>query len=365
MIPLAYLISELDRGGAELSLLRLARGLKGTPFEPVVYSLAGCGPVGGLIEAEGIKVVSLRLPDRPFAGIVELVAGLRAARPSILHSFLFHANLVGRLAGRLVGVPHVISSVRVCEVDRPWRAAVDRLTQSCVDVEICVAEAVRTYTRRAAGIAPEKLVVIRNGVEAGATAPPRSPAGHRALTVAHLRAQKGVGDLVEAARRVRSAVPDATFTVVGRGDVDAYRRCAQSMGVDGAVRFVGEVPDVASYLAEADLFVLPSWWEGLPNAVLEAMAAGLPVVATAVGGAQEPIVDGVTGRLVPPHAPEALARAVVEVMTDPARARAMGAAGRARAAAEFSVDRMVREHLDLYARCLSGDLQIALAPSQR
>lgn len=354
MIPLAYIITELERGGAEVSLLRLVRGLQGTRYRPWVFSLAGRGPVGGMLEDAGAAVVPLRMPERPVAGFVELVGRLRAVRPPILHTFLFHANQVGRLAGRLAAVPHVISSVRVCEEDRPYRAAVDRLTHAWVEWETCVAEAVRAYTRRAAGVPARKLVVIRNGVETwNGTARPEGSARRRVLTIAHLRAQKGIDDLLRAIPEIRAAVPDAAFTVAGAGDVAGYREAARARGVADAVTFAGEVAEVAPWLAAADLLVLPSRWEGCPNAVLEAMSAGLPVVATDVGGTPELVLDGVTGRLVPPREPMALARAVIDVLRDPKAALAMGAAGRARAAAEFSVERMVREHLALYERCLS------------
>jgi glycosyltransferase involved in cell wall biosynthesis len=289
------------------------------------------------------------------AAFHELVARLRAVRPAVLHSFLFHANLAGRVAGRLAGVPRVISSVRVCEVDRPWRAALDRLTQRWMDLETCVAGAVRDYTRRAAGIPDRKLAVIHNGVEIpdGAPTAGRAP-GRRVLTVAHLRPQKGIPDLLRAAPGVLAAHPDATFTIVGGGDVDAYRRMAAAAGMGGAVTFAGETADAGPHFRSADLFVLPSRWEGCPNAVLEAMAAGLPVVATTVGGTPELVVDGETGRLAPPGSPGMLAVAIRELLADPVRARAMGEAGRRRVAESFSVARMVREHEALYERLAVG-----------
>jgi glycosyltransferase involved in cell wall biosynthesis len=143
-------------------------------------------------------------------------------------------------------------------------------------------------------------------------------------------------------------VPDAVFTVVGRGDPEPYRRQARELGVETSIRFAGPSSDLDPFLAAADLFVLPSRWEGCPNAVLEAMAAGVPVVATGVGGTPELVVDGVTGLLCPPDSPQELAVRTVDLLRDPARARAMGDAGRSRAATEFPVRRMVARFESLY-----------------
>jgi glycosyltransferase involved in cell wall biosynthesis len=170
------------------------------------------------------------------------------------------------------------------------------------------------------------------------------------LTVAHLRPQKGIEDLLRAVPAVLDAVPDASFTIVGRGDAGGCRRMARSIGVESAVRFAGETDAVGPFYDDADLFVLPSRWEGCPNTVLEAMAAALPVVATSVGGTPELVVEGTTGLLAPPRSPAALAERIVDLLRDPARARAMGAAGRARVAAEFSTRRMVEAHEALYMK---------------
>ncbi len=363
MATVAFVITELNRGGAELALLRLVRGLDRSRFTPAaVYSLDDGGAIGPLIEASGVPVVPLRMRRNPLRAMRHLIRALRDLRPAILQTFLFHANQVGRLAGLGAGIRHVISSVRVTETDRPWRPAVDRLTHAATCRITCVAEAVRDHIRRTSGIPASKLVVIPNGVDL----PPRpvpseTPAGRRVLTVAHLRRQKGIDVLLRAIPTVLKACPDARFTIVGAGDPGPYRGQASSLGIGEAVRFHEPVEDVGPLLSDADLFVLPSRWEGCPNAVLEAMAAGLPVVGTAVGGTPELVSDGETGHLVPPESPSALAIRIVDLLRSPEQARALGTAGRARAAAVFPVARMIDSYESLYAACLAGSPHSASA----
>jgi glycosyltransferase involved in cell wall biosynthesis len=303
------------------------------------------------LKQEGIPVQALFVRRNPLAAVCRLVMALRRIRPHILQTFLFHANQVGRVAGRLAGVPRIVSSIRVCETDRPWRTALDRLTQAASDRITCVAGAVRDFTRRASGIPLHKLVVIPNAVDV----PPRNglrdpSAASRVLTIAHLRRQKGIDVLVRAIPRVLRSVPAASFTLVGRGDPSPYLIQADLLGVRQTIRCVGETDDVGPYLSDCCAFVLPSRWEGCPNVVLEAMAAGLPVVATSAGGTPELVEEGVTGFLVPVEAHEMLAQRIVTLLLDPGMAAAMGQAGRARVVSRFGVQAMVDAYATLYGR---------------
>jgi glycosyltransferase involved in cell wall biosynthesis len=153
------------------------------------------------------------------------------------------------------------------------------------------------------------------------------------LTPARLHQQKGHAYLLTAA----ALVPDATFVLAGDGPLRAeLEQRARELGVAGRCLFLGERADVPDLLAAADLFLLPSLWEGLPLSVLEAMAAGRPVVATAIGGTDEAVTDGVTGLLVPPRDPAAIAAAIARLRDDPGLAERLAAAGRARVEREFS-----------------------------
>jgi len=239
-----------------------------------------------------------------------------------------------------------------------------------------VCEMARQAEIERARVSPDKVVTIYNGVqtnEFAALAARAAARGRRAFgipagaplvgAVGRLHRQKGFTDLITALAQVREHLPAVRLLLVGdgelRGDLEAH---AQALGLSEVVTFAGLRTDIPEILAELDLFALPSLWEGLPNVVLEAMAAGLPVVATAVGGTPEVVVDGVSGLLVPPHDPAALAEALVFLLRDPGMRRKIGQAGRKRVGQCFSVGQMVRKTEDLYETLLNGD---ALRPADR
>lgn len=226
-----------------------------------------------------------------------------------------------------------------------------------VDRVICVSAA-SAQSFAGGGVDHSKFVVIRNGL-------PHRPAARTriavredlgltasqlvALTAARFTAQKDHATLIEAIPSTLRETPDLSFVFAGGGQLrDACEERAAALGVAHATTFLGMRVDVPDLLAAVDLFVLPSRFEGLPLAVIEAMAAGLPVVATRVGGTDELVLDGVTGLLVPPGNAGALARAITELCRDPARAKAAGDAGRARYAAEFTAIWMASETARLY-----------------
>jgi glycosyltransferase involved in cell wall biosynthesis len=229
--------------------------------------------------------------------------------------------------------------------------------------DLCLAE----------GVAPERIAVIRNGVDldafdrgaaAGAGLPPAP--GPLGVNVANLHHPvKGHEDLLRAFAAVRRELPAARLALVGGGERrPLLERLAGELGLAEAVRFTGQRLDVPAIVARADVVVSASHAEGISNAILEGMAARRPVVATAVGGSPELVADGETGLLVPPRAPGALAAALVALLRDPARARAMGEAGRARAAREFGLDRMRAAYDALYTGMLGvGGLAGSLAPT--
>ena len=173
--------------------------------------------------------------------------------------------------------------------------------------------------------------------------------------VANLFAYKGHSDLVDAARRIADAFPSIRFLLVGAdaGEEGNLRRRIEALGLGRNVLLVGPRPDAAAIVAASAFLVHPSHQEGFPNAILEAMAAGKAVVATRVGGIPEAVEDGRTGLLVPARDPAALAGAVLSLLRDPDRARAMGEAGRMRVEEEFSIGKMVEGIESLYVELLA------------
>ena len=209
----------------------------------------------------------------------------------------------------------------------------------------------------AAGFDRAKITLIRNGVDtrrfapqAGATDTDRRRREKTTVvTVARLSPEKGIDVLLEAWRRISVEMPQTRLVVVGDGpERDALKRLAERASLNGAVRFVGEVTDVRPYLTTSDLFILPSRSEGLPNALLQAMAVELPCIASRVGGIPEVIEDRMSGRLVEAGNPDALATAVLSVLRDPESARRYGRAARETVEARFALDPMVERYLTLY-----------------
>lgn len=369
-VPVTYLITELNTGGAERALERLVLRLDRRRFDPAVWCLFGPGLVFARLRGAGIptRCVGMRhKADLP--ALFRLARALRRGRPWILHTFLFHANILGRLLGRLSGVPHVVSSERIMELEGPFRRWVNRWTGGLADRIVVVSEAVGRYAAETVGLDPGRITVIPNGVEVG----PVPDGAARAIArerlglppeatvigtvLARMDRQKGVDVLLAAAARLPALRRGAAILVVigGRPDEGVALGRATPLGLDGAVRFLGPREDAVALLPGLDIFVLSSRAEGLPNAVLEAMAAARPVVATAVGGTPEVVVHGETGLLAPSEDPAALAAALQELLDDPARAAAMGVAGRRRVEDRFTVERMVEATQELYAGLLAKE----------
>lgn len=363
-IKILHLITELSTGGAQKALACLLRHLDRGRFIPAVACLYnGDKIVAQQIRALGVPVTDLGMTAKwRCDALWRLYRLLRRERPTILHTWMFHANLSGRVLGRLAGVPIVISSRRNINIGGPWRDLLNRCTAWLDDAVIAVCESAREAEIKRASAAPDKVVTIYNGVDAGrfATVNLRAAAQVRHFfgiaaeapllgAMGRLHPQKGFSDLLAALVQVREAIPSVRLLLVGDGGLrDSLETQAREMGLSGLVTFAGMRTDVPEILSALDVFVLPSLWEGMPNVLLEAMAAGLPVVATAVGGTPEVVVDGVTGLLVPPRDPAALAQAIATVLRDADVRRRMGEAGRERVERCFSLEEMVRRTEDLY-----------------
>jgi starch synthase (maltosyl-transferring) len=365
-VPIALVITDLDVGGAERALVSLATGLDRRRWEPRVIALGPEGALAGPLREAGVTTECLGIErSRPVRGVLRLAGALRARRPELVQSFLFHANVASRLAARLARVPWVVGGLRVAEREKQWHLLLDALTFRLSAGSVCVSEGVRRFSRDVGRLAPDRLVTIPNGVDPvpfDRAAPlPREaigvpPGAHLAVFVGRMEPQKGVPVLLDAAGRVAARRPDWHLALAGDGPgLDEYRRRAAGMpALTDRVRWLGRRDDIPALLKTADVLVLPSFWEGMPNVVLEAMAAGRAVVATRVEGTEDLIIPGATGWLVPPGDAAALAEALEEAVADPERCRRLGEAGRARVDAEFAPGRVV----EAYDRLWSGLLGI-------
>ena len=229
------------------------------------------------------------------------------------------------------------------------------------DRVICITEALARFNREVVGLPERKLRVVHYGLDAPPEpwGPPGGPELRPEvpvlLSICRLVPQKGVDVAIEALARVRAEHPDAHLVVLGEGPLRAELSIlADRLGVVDAVSFPGRVGDVAWWLRRAAMLVHPARWEGFGLALLEAMLSARPVVASAVSSIPEIVVDGETGRLVPPDDAAALAAAVVDLLDHPARATSMGEAGLALAQAEFSVERMTERTAGVYDEVLSS-----------
>lgn len=358
----------LGIGGTEGQILELASKLDRRRFAVTVCVLKGDGAIAQELRDRGVRVMTLNGKGAwDIRVLYRLFKVIRAERPDVIHAFLFWANLASRLVGRILQVPVLISSYRELLGCRTWpRRAADRLTARWAHAMTCCSEAVRQLTIEAVGGEAHKYVTIHNGIDPdrftirqGLT---RSDLGlQEGLpvigTVCRLsEPEKGLAVLLQAMTQLvgPSGGPLCQLVIVGEGpSYGQLRALSEKLSLSHWVVFAGVRRDVAELLPLMDIFVLPSLSEGFGIAIVEAMAAGRPVVATTVGGIPEIVRHGETGLLVPPGDPGSLAWAVRQLLDHPDRAATMGALGRQRARETFSIASVVKRHEDLYDRLLA------------
>lgn len=370
-IKIALCITELDLGGAERCLTELALRVDRERFEPVVYCLgprparddASCVPT---LEAAGVEVHCLGGRGIWQFPIVanRLRRLLKTQRPHVAHTFLFHANVLGRIVAQWAGIKIVVSGVRVAERKSRWHLWLDRLTQGWVDRYVCVSQAVADFSAAEGGISPRKLVVIPNAIDLGRY-PAQQPAdltklgvqvGQRVVTfVGRLEPQKGVQWLIATARPWLETLPACDLLLVGEGSLrQNLEASCRALGIAERVHFAGWRSDVPEILAASDLLVLPSSWEGMPNVVLEAMASRLPVVASDVEGVRELLGPAAPQQTVRYGDMPALTKKIASMILDPDMAKAIGEANRCRAEENFSISHMVTAYQDLWESLVAG-----------
>jgi glycosyltransferase involved in cell wall biosynthesis len=363
-VRLAFCITELDAGGAERALSQLVLGLDRTLWEPRVYCLAPPGPFASVLQDADVVVQcfnAVHLWDAPVV-LWRLQRALRKWRPALLQTSLFHANILGRLAGRWAGVPHIVSGQRVAERRNSWYGRIDKWTGWCVERNVCVSQGVADYCEQIVGLPPHKTVVIPNGVDV-----PRFAQAHPVdwtqfglpssaqvlIAIGRLEPQKGMDDLLTAMMLVAPRAEPCHLVIVGDGpDRAELERRAKEPQIAGRVRFLGRRDDVPNLLRAAMGLISPSRWEGMPNVVLEAMASAKPVIATRVEGSQELVQPGRTGWLVPPRDPQALAEAILDLVSDPARAARLGQDSQAIVSSSFTTNAMVAAYERVYRNLL-------------
>ncbi len=367
MIRLLLIIPTLVRGGAEKQLVLLAKGLPRDEFDVQVVVLTHTGPLEEELRAAKIPVtvIGKRWKFDPFS-YFRLKRQIALLQPDVVHTWLFAANAYGRQAALSAGVKHVLAGERCVDPWKgTWQLMIDRALAKRTDRIVTNSSGVKEfYLSR--GLPTEKFAVIPNGIQATPTTNPVSrekllaelslPANARLIgAVGRLWPQKRVKDLIWAADLLKSTRDDTHLLIVGDGPqrlrLERYRE--QNQIVD-RVHFLGERDDVPRLMPHFDALWLGSEYEGQSNAILEAMAAGVSVVATDIPGNRDLVVDGVTGFLVPVGDRYEFTRRTHWLLDDLALRERLGAAARERIEREFSVEQMVRRHVELYRQVMAG-----------
>ncbi len=362
-----HVITGLGRGGAEQMLLKALPRMEN---ENVVCSLTDRDEVGRLLRERGIRVhrLGLRRWNLP-ALILRFRRVIRQERPVIINSYLLHTNLFSRVFGRLFGVPIIICSVRNIHRDRPFWNWLDKRTQGLVDAYTPNSESVRRFLVEELRLPPGKITVIPNCVdeqrirERVAGTDRRAKRAALGITenefvityVASFKAQKDHATLLEAFALLGGSLRrSARLLLVGDGELrNGMERLARHLGIARRVLFLGERDDVVEILAITDCFAFPTLHEGMPNALLEAAAAGVPIVCTDIPENRE--VVGEEALFFPRRDPSALARAVRRTMRDRAGAKRFAERARLRVKEKFFVWATTRRLSEAYRRLFDGD----------
>jgi glycosyltransferase involved in cell wall biosynthesis len=369
-----FVIGTLGRGGAEHQMVLLIENLVRQDVECAVFVLDGSGPLRTRLEAAKVRIHAMDSFARTsrlgmFASLVRSLVSLwwlaLRWRPNVLQSYLPLTNVMGALAGRLAFVPLVITSRRglgTHQERHPYWFLLDRIANHLSHVVTCNSLAVGYDTLKRDRIATRKLMLVRNALDVGRFDEVESnreavrqelgldPETTAVVTVANLIPYKGHSDLLDAISILRPSLRSHRFFLVGRDDgIGAQlKQKALDLGISESVVFCGLRHDAIRILRAMDLFVLPSHEEGFSNALLEAMAAGLSVVATNVGGNAEALEDGRFGLLVPARDPAALARAIEMTIGSIAQTREQRREAGHVIRLKYSVRTMVESHLSLY-----------------
>jgi glycosyltransferase involved in cell wall biosynthesis len=359
----AYVIGHLKIGGAEKHIYEVLRRLDRSRFTPQVYCLKRRGPIVQSLERLGIEVTDLEIGDRLSAPkslfcLFKFAQHLRKERISLLHCYLPRASFFGAIAGKIARVPAVLVSKRSLEPQESLKQVfLCRVANAWADLVLANSQAVLRHAVEVGRCRPDKLRLLVNGIDIeryrngsvnGLNY--QAPVVGTVLRLEHI---KGPAVFIEAAKRIVDEMPEARFLIIGDGSMRAnLERLSGSLGIADRVQFLGERNDVDAILPSFSIFILPSLAEGMSMALLEAMAAARPIVATAVGGNLDLIRNGDNGLLVPPGDPEEMALTTIKLLKNPQWAERLGQTARTTVLSHHSANSMVRRLEEIYKELL-------------
>lgn len=348
-LRIGHVTQGLDVGGQEKLLVEFARHARPDQHDLHFISLGGLGPLASSLQEQGWTVSALEAPTglrpRLVFRLARLFHGL-----DVVHTHDDRPLVYGAFAARLARIPRVIHTHHHGQLQHISRrqSLLVRWAARLTDRFVCVSQdSARVMEHQ--GVPAKKVMTLWNGIDLERFAYRGFSPGGPLVTVARLSPEKGIDVLLRAMPLILKTEPGAHLEIAGHGPLRAsLERLAEELHLTQRVRFLGEVSDIPALLSKASLFILPSHSEGISLTLLEAMARGLPVVATNVGGNAEVVVDGETGLLVPPNQPGELADVVRQLCGDPDRCQMLGRAGRRRVEAHFDIRRLLEQYDRLY-----------------
>lgn len=370
-VRVLVVIGQLDIGGTELHLARTVPLIKQAGVEIDVFTLKGGGAVMQMLRDSGVRVFALDSRKPGAVGLLQAACYLRRVvadeRPDIVHFYLPAAYLVGSAATYGQKVRRVLSRRSLAQYQRkyPGVQTLERLTHRTIDVALANSRAVASELERE-GIPRAQIGIIYNGVDCRVQLPGRTAARQKLgidaetfvlICIANLNPYKGHADLLQALAAAKFDLPPNWVVLfVGRdnGIGEDLKRTAEQAGIDGNLRWVGGCPDISGFLACADVGVLASHEEGFSNAILECMAAGVPMVVTDVGGNAEAIENAISGLVVAPRAPQELSAALLRLAGSAHLRAQLARRARERVRARFSLEQCAGLYVELYQNVLHG-----------
>jgi sugar transferase (PEP-CTERM/EpsH1 system associated) len=358
-IRVMHVVFSLQPGGMEHGVVKLVNGLEPARFQSAICSTTPGGALRPMVKPERQVIELRRRPGNDPRLVWDLYQMFRRERPHIVHTHAWGTLCEGLVAARLARVPLVVHGEHGTLQLKPYQARVQRVAWRHVNRLLSVSSRLAERMAATTGFPVERIQVIRNGVDLSRFGTVARAAARQWLgfddaavvigTAGRLVPVKDQRTLLDAAATLHQRSCHVSVLLAGDGPLlGELQAHAHSRGLSDHVRFLGHRPDIERVFAALDIFVLSSVSEGLSNTILEAMASGLPVVATRVGGADELVLDGVTGLLVPPQSAAVMADAIEALTADPERRRVMAAAASRRAFEEFAIDRMLQNYASFY-----------------